>query len=130
MYVVKTIIGFLPYSLAVLPFLIFVALMAAFAGHKFGSGGAIGVSTILCLLYSWIWSSLPPAAVVDSKYYFSLLFVIVVSLSFVLIPMLAARRAQWKRGRLVLGLSGATASALLVPTFALSVACGVLGDCL
>jgi len=130
MHIAKTIIALFPSSLAALPFLVFVAVLAAFAGHNFGSRGAIAVSTIMCLLYSWIWASLPPSAAVDLKYYLSILFVTVVSLMFVLIPMLIARKSQWKRGRLAFGLGGATVSALIFPMFALSVACSILGDCL
>lgn len=117
-------------SLAIFPVCAFVAFAIAISGQKYDFRGAVTVALIIWLVASLLVLSAGNVWLSWWTHYFASLVMTSVSLSLIVIPMLAIRNSAWNRGRLIAGLIGSVAAALVFPAIVLMSACQILHDCL
>ncbi len=117
-------------SLAIFPVCAFVAFAIAISGLKYDLRGAV-----IAALAIWLALSLLVQYSGDSwqswwTHYCVSLVMTSVSMLLITAPMLAMRKAEWGKGRLVAGLAGSVAAALAFPPVVMLSACQFLNECL
>jgi hypothetical protein len=117
-------------SLAILPVCAFVAFAIAISGQKYDSRGALIATLAIWLLLSYLVQSAGDSGLGWWTHFFASLMMTSVSMLLIAAPMLAMRTADWNKGRIVVGLVGSVAAALVFPAVALMSACQFLNDCL
>ena len=130
MDVLATMVATLPYSLPVLPFLLIFAGAVALAGKRHGTRGASVAAASFYVISVFVLASVQPMSQAPWKHWLAYCLTAIIPLSFIFLPMLAARNSGWLRGRLVAGLLGAAFATLTFLYVAHSISCGILGDCL
>ena len=117
-------------SLAIFPVCAFVAFAIAIAGQKYDSRGAVIATLAIWLLVSFLVLSAGNSWLSWWTHFSASLVMTSGSILLIAVPMLAMRTAAWNKGRLIAGLAGSIAAALVFPPIALMTACQFLNDCL
>ena len=117
-------------SLAIFPVCAFVAFAIAVSGQKFDSRGAVIATLAIWFLVSLLIKYAGDSELSWWAHYSVSLVMSSLSMLLIAAPMLAMRTAEWNKGRLVAGLAGSVAAALVFPSVVVTSACKFLNECL
>ena len=117
-------------SFAIFPICALIAFAIAIAGQKFETRGAIIVALASWLLVSYLVLSAGDIRLSWWTHFSVSMAMTSVSLALIAAPMFAMRSAEWNKGRLIGGLIGGAAGALVFPTVLMMSACELLNECL
>ena len=117
-------------SLAIFPVCAFVAFAIALAGKKYDSRGAVIAALAIWLMVSLLVQYSGPLSLSWWTHFSASLVMTSLSMLLIVAPMLAMRAAEWNKGRLVAGLAGSVAAAVVFPYVVFMSACQILNDCL
>lgn len=117
-------------SFAIFPVCALIAFAIAIAGQKLETRGAIVVTVASWLLVSYLVLSAGDIRLSWWTHFSVSMAMTSVSLALIAAPMFAMRSADWNKGRLIAGLIGGVAGALVFPPVLLMSACEFLNECL
>ncbi len=117
-------------SFAIFPICALIAFAIAIAGQKLETRGAIVVALASWLLVSYLVLSAGDIRLGWWTHFSVSMAMTSVSLALIAAPMFAMRSAEWNKGRLIAGLVGGVAGAIVFPPVLTMSACKFLNECL